>query len=539
MSMGFLGLLLLVSGDFLVRFLNAPPRDLAALVQPQVVLQQAGVEVKEDVLIALVEVPKKDVLDHAALALAAADLGAEAYQVRQRAVETLRKAGAAAKPYLEKASTSDDPEIRLTVAELLRALKKAKAPSDEGDRTYVKRLLAIRMLEQLRSRKALPALRQVAAGADLTLADAARQAMALIQGAGAPAVAARRAADEVSGMVSENVGFIALLDISRGRQDGTLRQYVEAALKDKDPRSLGVRDPSHLDQWLGRMEKGVVAIIARCGNARVDWVAMVTSGDLGAERRRGYVAWVFKGFWDPARLRKACAQAMRQQMTVGERVVFHNGHGPAVCIFDERTAVISIGDGRDGEHMRQFLEELPARGKGRIPAHAGPALKMVAGGQVRLAASGALSDGQRAELRREIQQEIQRIEQRIQQGRKRGDTDLILAACRMLLDLTGVDAFSAHVGPGGKLIAQARCPENAPAAALHKSLTTVEQHMRDMIAKQMSNQMPPQVRALFGNLEQGGALWQTTLKGNAVTATADLGLGGAFLMLMGLRLPAR
>jgi PDZ domain-containing protein len=58
------------------------------------------------------------------------DLGHEDYVVRDRAYDSLRKMGAAAKPELEKATKNEDPEIRWRAGRLLRAL--ASGESDEA-----------------------------------------------------------------------------------------------------------------------------------------------------------------------------------------------------------------------------------------------------------------------------------------------------------------------------------------------------------------------------------------------------------------------
>jgi len=107
--------MLLFSGDVFKQVATAPPRDLASLLNPGTVLTTLQVKTDEDSLIAVLTAPNQE-------------------------------------PRAEAAGN--------------------------GDVEYLKQLLAMRRLEQVKSQRALPALDALARQKDVTLADAARQAAA-------------------------------------------------------------------------------------------------------------------------------------------------------------------------------------------------------------------------------------------------------------------------------------------------------------------------------------------------------------------------
>ena len=72
------------------------------------------------------------------------DLGADPYDVRERATATLRKIGAPARVVLEKAVASDDPEIRVRARQILADIKDGIRPHWPAETILVMRHFASR-----------------------------------------------------------------------------------------------------------------------------------------------------------------------------------------------------------------------------------------------------------------------------------------------------------------------------------------------------------------------------------------------------------
>ena len=112
--------------------LGAPMRDLASLVDEEAALERLEVQTDEQFLLALL----------------------------QETEGTADRSGAGT------------PAPDATVMQKLEL---------QRDRDYVKKLFAIRMLEQMKSRKAMPVLKNMAESRDVTLRDASAQAIPILQ----------------------------------------------------------------------------------------------------------------------------------------------------------------------------------------------------------------------------------------------------------------------------------------------------------------------------------------------------------------------
>jgi len=518
--------LILFSGGVLNQLNQAPPRDLASLVSPKTALRQLSVPDDEASLIALIRTRGKPSLEEHALRRAIADLGAEEARTRQNAAKRLLAAGPVARPYIEEAARSDDPEVRLTARELLQKLKAAKA-SMAGDTEYVKKLYAVRALEEMKSRKAIPALEAMAKGRDITLRAAAAEALAAIRGDEVKRPSGVETLKWVSERLPKDVGFVGLLDLERNRRARTIRDSLKAAFQKqgKPAPAVGLGLPQ-IQEMLGMLEEGVPRLLALTGNIRVDSVTMLSSERLG-ERRAGYIAWVFKGLWDPARLRAACAGNLTGEMEVSGHKVFFERYGGAFCFPDEHTAVISVGPGRDGEHIREVVEALSGKRTGGPPRHLAWAFERVGKGKERLAAAGKLSEMQKVMLKEELGREVARMKARIAQN-ARPHRQVELAACEMLLRLADVAQFSGRLTPEGKVVLQGECARKESAEKLGKSLIGLEEQIRALAVAELQ-QMPPQFKAMLGMFTKDMKFWESRVEGKTVTAEGHLEQAMLFL----------
>ena len=123
-----------------------------------------------------------------------------------------------------------------TSDEALIAVLTAPADPAASD-SYVKKLMAIRLLEQNKSAKGLPALEATAKDADLTLRDAALDAIAAINGK--PSLRPNGAAllKELARSVPADAGFVVALDFERDSKSPTVRALLENALKEMQAKS--------------------------------------------------------------------------------------------------------------------------------------------------------------------------------------------------------------------------------------------------------------------------------------------------------------
>jgi len=525
--MSMMAILMFFSGDFVSDVLYAPPRDLAALLSPDHVLTQAGVALDEDSLIAALSAKNAPPAE-ANLQQAVDDLLAEDAQVRHRAEERLLAAREHAVPFLAKAADSDDEAMRARALDLLTKMNEAMSrPAARRDEAYVKKLFAIRQIEKTKSRKALPALRTVAEGEDITLADAARQAVAAISGEEIAPPDTGKALREIAGRLPDNVGFVGVLDLSRNRTSRTLMEIATPLLRDPEKgRMLQAMGGADLEEMIDDMQEelggGILEAISRLGNLRIDAVVMMTSDNL--PDRTGYVGWIIRGLCDPERLRRALAAETRERdmYTVGEHVVYGDRRDFAACVLDKHTVAIVVGPSRyQNVAMRMLLTNLGRTEARPVPPRLRKAFDTVVNEGHALAVSGALSDLQKAMLVVELEEGIERAMER-QERNPRPERNIEIAGARMLMDLQGVEAFTGVVDEKGTLTLQAECESPKSAATLDASLANLHKAIQTMIA-QAAAEMPAETKAMLGLDKPDAAFWLSTLADRTLTVTADIG----------------
>jgi len=391
--------------------LQAPPRDLASLLNPRSALEQLGVGTEERALIAL----------------------------------------------LERAPAPPAPTP-------------GRPPADIE---YVKRLLAMRRLGRMRSKRAVPAIRRMSEVQDPTLREMATRALAVLGEGHYRRPSGKEALQALADMAPADACFALTIDTERGSRAISFRSYFER-LKEHLGKGAEVVFPG-ADAAAGTValaEEVILRTLSLAGNVRVDSLAIFGSPELSLERR--YLCVLVKGFWDPARVRRACAFLLPAQRQVDGQTVFYAERGPAVCVLDGNTAVVSVGPGQQAAHIEQALKAIAARGGTALPPRLEPAFKFVTEQDARLGVAGALTAEQRAELKREAVARLRASSP----GGAAAQQDLRRALLQLVLALAGADMFAGKADAGGPLLVSVSCTDAQAALSLNAALGNLEDRLR-------------------------------------------------------------
>ena len=390
--------------------MGQPPLDLASLLDPATELRQMNVATDDATLLALLK-PATPVDEPAAnLSKAVADLAAADFATRQAATETLYKAGTAALPLLKQALQSEDPEVRLTAGELLKEIERRNTPTPRGDTDYVKRLHAIRLLAQRKSTNARPTLEALLKDEDRTIRYAAEEALAAITGAASPRPTGISQMERLKAAIPANTGFAAFLDFERNAQAQTLDAVLNKALPQAPADNANT--PPYLDRArMTPMIQGLLrAALLKVGNVRIDAVCAVTSSDLGDDQ--GAFALIVKGLYSLDHATYLFGRGLRETFDYAGHKVYFDSHGPAICLVDAETFVLTTGPGRTGDHIKPVLDALADKTERSLPERIQPAWDMVVKDGARLAVAGSFSDQQKADIQAAMKEFLQHREQR-------------------------------------------------------------------------------------------------------------------------------
>ena len=507
-------LYLYFGADLAAGLVKAPPRDLASLLSPRAALAEMKAPADEDSLLALLggAAGVKD------LAKMTRDLGSDAYKDRKRAAAALLSAGPAALPYLKKAGGSDDPEVRLTARELMAKLEKRGGREGQTDRAYAKRLFAIRALQQMKSRKAIPALRRLCKDADATLADAARRALADLEGGKPTRPSGLETLKEVRRRLPADIAAVAFADLTRNAGWASLRERVDAS-----PKTPGF--PS-LKPALEKAEREVLGLVSRAGNIRIDSVTVTLS--KSASLRSATMIWVFKGLCDPDRLRPEIKRAFpRRYRSSGHMLFADSRRRRYVCVVDSHTAVyVQSSNRREARQwMDVFVFRLTGKPEQAAPGFAKRAIESLAKRPARVVA-GAVFDEQ---ARREWRETQERATETWKTAPKEQDPEFGMAMARALGSLANITGFSARMDLKGEVSVEARCPDGDKAGLTAAALAKLSDLFRKRIARQVSN-FPRPAQLATEALGKQSRLWRATAAKALVNARVaanrlrDLGL---------------
>jgi hypothetical protein len=490
---------------FLQGIFTAPPQDFASLLKPVPVLEQLQVGTDEASLLAVLTPGEPAArATPAQLEQALKDLGGNATE-RRRGQQLLRAAGEDAMPVLQKTVSNDDPEVRIAAQQLLAELRQQRRQAVQNDTGYLKQLMAIRALQGLKSSQAVPALRRLAAGGNPTLADAATNAILVIQGKEPRCPKGRDTLQAVMTRLPASAGFVAVCDLERGRQARTVEDWL------KEIRKMAEKDPSMLPMTaqLGSMtkeiEKGLIQGVGKLGNLRLDSITLLISNDLGVDHQSGYAACIVKGLHDPAMVAAAIKQSSPrlQEQTYRKQTVLSE-HGVSFCSPDANTFVAVFSGSEDDRGMRAVLDGLLAEPKAEAAKTLQPAFEQVMSGKARLALAGSFGEAQKQSFVPQINRELQRLRQN--QGNVPSQATF-LSWLELLAEQFAIKSYVAYVADEALLVLDGACADAATAVGVAAKVNKLDQQLREMLGKAMA-----QMQARGGNGATAGVYEKLDLK---------------------------
>jgi hypothetical protein len=530
MALSWIMMALLMGGELITGVLQEPPRDLASLIEPVPALEQMQQPTDEDALIALLDVEPQEGPDEKALRQAVEELAHREFAVREKAAEKLRRAGPAARPFLKEAARSDDPEVRLTAREILGELNKQQQAAQRVDMGYTRKLLAVRALEQMKSTKALPALKKLAESDDITLSAAAADAVAVIGGGKPERPSGMEAMKAIAHRLPSDTALLAIGEFVTGARTITLTDLAEEISKEADGseafyQAMGTT-AAHMKASLQSM-KGVgathlVQVLGMAGNIRVDAAAMVFPDNWSDNPDHVWIAWVLHGLYDPERLGSALARDYGGNngfRKIDGVPVYGKRWDPHIALVDRNTLAIVIGDVGDQDLVAgPIVRSLKAEPREELSPAAAEAMAQFERPNVRigLGARMFLSPDLLAEGRRELAQEIDR-------AAARQDTDLDdrlgLAGMRTVAALLEMEELSGYMTTDGTIELTGRANDAAAATDLSMALKGLNDVFVDT-AKGLAEGMDEELKGMFADMQKGPM--QTASEGRKVSAGGTL-----------------
>lgn len=421
-----------------------------------------------------------------------------------------------------------------TSDEALVAVLAAPADAAVPD-LYVKKLMAIRLLEQNKSAKGLPALEAIAKGDDVTLRDAALEAIAAINDKPSPRPNGAALLKELARSVPADAGFVVALDFERESKGLTARALLENALKEAEAKAAlnppaNANAPANtsalvlqearqvLTAMIPQAEQGLAQALAATGNLRADAAMLILPPGMGTQPNENYLRCVVKGLYDPARIAKLLESSadFEKRETAGH-VVYVNKKGDVeICLLEPNTFLIAVRNPSDkAAVMENFLAALAAAEKAPPQKALAEAFDMVTERQARLAAAGTFSPAQKKSFTTSLAQNLKPTN--LQLGPAE---EVAFSGSQMLLNIVQAQAYAASLDTQGKLAVHIVCPDAAAAAALNDSANKLQKTLFDIISKESAD-VPPPFAIVFRNVTREGCLWKTEIADTTVTATVD------------------
>ena len=462
--------LVFVCGVVMLLFLP-PMRDLASLVDAEAALQRLEVQTDEQSLLALLQ---------------------ETEGTADRSVA---------------ASPAPDSTI----------VQKLELQKDYG---CVKKLFAIRMLEQMKSRKAIPVLKSMAQSRDVTLRDASAQAIAVIEGKEIPCHDGKASLRMFATIVPEDAEFVLALDCTQGRRERTVSEYLN--LLETNLRGLTARLGGDGQEALERIEDALIDALSVVGNVRIDSLTIFSLPGSGGER--GHHCLALAGFYDPGRVGKACGAVFDSQRTWDRGTVFHtggDGFRPAVWLLDDDMVLIYVGLSPEKKNLDHLLAGLKTDGVAPAPGLSQPAMQIVLNTPARIAASWRPSDSNRKALAMKVHQTVQMKMQSLQARPPGLRKDAALAACQVILNASNAELFVFHQAPDGAPAGKFSFSDEGSATQFHESLSAFHSPLTQVAAEEMGAATLEENTAAQRD-EKELVFWESALEGKDVTVRVNV-----------------
>ncbi len=417
--------------------------------------------------------------------------------------------------------------------EALAAVLAAPADAASAD-LYVKKLMAIRLLEQNKSAKGLPALETAAKSSDPTLRDAALEAIAAINGKPSPRPNGAALLKELARSVPADAGFVVALDFERDSKSATARAFLENTLQEIEAK--GVLNPpadpnapsataAMLQQvrplvtaMIPQAEQGIAQALATTGNLRLDAAMMILPPKMGTQPNENYLCCVAKGLYDPARIAALLEGTgdFDKRETAGHAVYVNKRGEMEICLLDANTFLVAVMNQSDKSGiMEGFLGALNAAGKTPPQKALAEAFDMVTERQARLAVAGTFSAEQKTSFAATLMQNLKTNNLQLGPAEQ-----IAVSGSQMLLNVVQAQAYAASLDTQGKLAIHIICPDAAAAAALNDSSDKLQKTLFDMVTKEAGD-VPPPFAMVLREAAKEGSLWKTESSDNTVTLKVD------------------
>jgi hypothetical protein len=410
------------------------------------------------------------------------------------------------------------------------------APADPASaELYVKKLMAIRLLEQNKSAKGLPALEAMAKDADVTLRDAALDAIAAINDK--PSLRPNGAAllKELARSVPADAGFVVALDFERDSKSLTARALIENALKEMAAKGAlnppananapGDTSAMMMQQFqqaipamIPQVEQGLAQALAATGNLRVDAAMLILPPEMGTQPNENYLRCVIKGLYDPARIAKLLESTgdFEKRETAGHAVYVNKPGDMQICLLDGNTFLLAImNKSEKAGVMENFLSALTAAEKAPLQKAFAEAFDMVTERQARLAVAGTFSPAQKKSFTTSLVQNLKPTN--LQLGPAE---EIAFTGSQTLLDIVQAQAYAASLDTQGKLAIHIVCPDAAAATALNDSADKLQKTLFAMVSKE-STDVPPPFAMVLRDVTKEGCLWKSEVAETTVTIKVD------------------
>jgi len=409
------------------------------------------------------------------------------------------------------------------------------APADAASADLcVKKLMAIRLFEQNKSAKGLPALEATAKGSDVTLRDAALEAIAAINGKPSPRPSGAALLKELARSVPADAGFVVALDFERDSKSATARAFLENTLQELEAK--GVLNPPatanaspeaagmlqqvrpFVTAMIPQLEQGLAQALATTGNLRVDAAMMILPPKMGTLPNENYLCCVVKGLYDPARVAALLDRAgdFEKRDTAGHAVYVHKRGEMQICLLDANTFLVAIMNQSDKAGiMENLLGALTATGKTPPQKALAEAFDMVTERQARLAVAGTFSPEQKKNFAATLMQNLKTTNLQLEPA-----AQIAFSGSQMLLNVVQAQAYAASLDTQGKLAVHIVCPDADAAKALNDSADKLQKTLFDMVTKE-STDVPPLFAMVLREAAKEGSLWKTETADNTVTMKVD------------------
>ena len=280
------------------------------------------------------------------------ELGSDQYKVRMGAQKKLLAMGPGIIDRIRPALKSPDAEVAMRVKEIIAALS---ARQGQGS---IRRLMAIRTLGEMKSKKALGALRKLTGSRKLFVAGYARRAIAAIEGRAPAALAlsAKLRMEDVW-LLPAGCGMVAQVTLGGGKDFD-----LATAMKGMLP-AMGRQDPKRM---IREMVDGLLGLADKIGNIRVDSLTLGLADNVGSNS--GFLVLVVSGLYDREKAKTFLSALAHRDLTVKKIAgveVYSTDEGFALIFPSRERAILIAGPSADKLPIEAVAKAV-ASGKGGL-----------------------------------------------------------------------------------------------------------------------------------------------------------------------------